>query len=81
VRVNVRLFAMVRERVGKGEISLELPVGATVARAAMELEKAYPGMGEQMKRAGFAVNREYVSVEMVLEDGDELAVIPPVSGG
>ena len=76
MEVTVRLFAMLRERAGAGEVSLELPDGARVADALRELRELADGLPLVM-----AVNREYASEEHVLEPGDELALIPPVSGG
>jgi molybdopterin synthase catalytic subunit/molybdopterin converting factor small subunit len=74
MRVNVRLFAGLRERAGRSSVELE-----DVARVAdvwprLELGDEPPGLL-------YAVNREYVSADRQLADGDEVAVIPPVSGG
>ena len=76
VRVKVRLFAALREQVGARSLELELPDGATVADvwAALEHGPEPPGLV-------YARNRSYVGREVVLADGDEVAVIPPVSGG
>jgi molybdopterin converting factor subunit 1 len=81
MRVTVRLFAILRERAGVPEVELELPSGATVADAAHRLADRYPQVKEHAKHVAYAVNREYVPAATVLMDGDELAVIPPVSGG
>ncbi len=67
---------MLRERAGAGEVELELPEGARVADALRALDDLAAGLPLVM-----AVNREYASEEQVLEAGDELALIPPVSGG
>jgi molybdopterin synthase catalytic subunit len=76
VRVTVRLFAGLRERGGVAERELELPADAQVADAWAEL-----GLGDEPAGLLYAVNRRYVDREHVLDDGDELALIPPVSGG
>jgi MoaE-MoaD fusion protein len=81
MRVRVKLFAIVKERAGVGETALELPDGATVAAASQALTEKFPAVGSFLTRAAYAVNREYVDAAIVLRDGDELAVIPPVSGG
>jgi MoaE-MoaD fusion protein len=81
MRVRVKLFAIVKERAGVGETLLDLPDGATVAAAAGALKEEFPAVAAFLDRAAFAVNREYVDAAAVLRDGDELAVIPPVSGG
>lgn len=79
--VNIRLFAIVKERAGAGELSLELPEGATVAAAGRAIVERFPMLTDFEPRVAYAVNREYVPRETVLHDGDELAMIPPVSGG
>src|SRR5215210_6623881 len=76
MEVTVRLFAMLRERAGSNELTLELPDGARVSDALAELRELAAGLPLVM-----AVNREYASEETVLDPGDELALIPPVSGG
>lgn len=81
MRVTARLFAVVRERAGTGEVVLELPPGATVADAAERLSGMYPAVRDHVRHVAYAVNREYAGAGTVLKDGDELAVIPPVSGG
>ena len=76
VEVTVRLFAMLRERAGAGEMVLELPDGASVRDALDRLGDLAEGLPLVM-----AVNREYAPEHHVLDLGDELALIPPVSGG
>jgi MoaE-MoaD fusion protein len=80
--VEVRLFAILRERFGSDRLQLELPRGATVAEALAGLSEIDP-LGELLGRlpVRMAVNRDYASVETVLQPADELALIPPVSGG
>ena len=74
--MTVRLFAMLRERAGVPELTLELPEGARVRDALASLEGIAEGIPLVM-----AVNREYADAEQALDPGDELALIPPVSGG
>jgi molybdopterin synthase catalytic subunit len=76
MRVRVRLFAALRDRAGTDEIELELPEGAVVADA---LERLRSLTGDL--RAVLAVNREYARAQTALHPDDELALIPPVSGG
>jgi MoaE-MoaD fusion protein len=76
VHVRIRLFAALRERAGAGEIELELPEGARVSDALAELAPLTDGVPVVM-----AVNQEYAEAEAVLSSGDEIALIPPVSGG
>jgi molybdopterin converting factor subunit 1 len=76
--VRVRLFAQLRERAGASELELELPEGARVrdALAAPAVASLAGGLPLVL-----AVNREYAGAEAPLSAGDELALIPPVSGG
>ncbi|MGH2863806.1 MAG: molybdopterin converting factor subunit 1 [Solirubrobacteraceae bacterium] len=80
--IHVRLFAMLRERAGTGTLELELGSGATVADAVQALSEDEP-LGAMLERmpVRMAVNREYASADTVLSAHDELALIPPVSGG
>ena len=78
VEVTVRLFAMLRERAGAPELTLELPDGARVSDALASDPLAALADGIPLV---MAVNREYADGERVLGSGDELALIPPVSGG
>ena len=76
VRVAVRLFAGLRERAGVRERELELDDGASVGDVWNALD-----LGEEPPGLLFAVNRAYAERDRALEAGDEVAVIPPVSGG
>ena len=78
----MRLFAILRERAGRSALELELPDGATVAEAIDRLRDE-PGLDEPLERirVAAAVNREYASPGDPLAAGDELALVPPVSGG
>jgi MoaE-MoaD fusion protein len=76
VEVTVRLFAVLRERAGAREVTLELPDGARVRDAIAALDGVADGLPVVM-----AVNREYAREDAPLGAGDELALIPPVSGG
>jgi len=76
MEVNVRLFAVLRERAGARELKLELSDGASVRDALDRLDGLAEGLPLVM-----AVNRQYAPEDQVLAPGDELALIPPVSGG
>jgi MoaE-MoaD fusion protein len=80
--VSVRLFAILRERAGRDSVEIELPEGATVDDAFERLAAA-PGLGELVERLPLrmAVNREYAGAGTPIAPGDELALIPPISGG
>ena len=76
MQITVRLFAQLRERAGSSELSIELPEGARVQDAIDELGDLTGDLPVVM-----AVNREYADGDSRLAPGDELALIPPVSGG
>jgi molybdopterin converting factor subunit 1 len=82
MEVEVRLFAMLRERAGADTVTVELPEGATV-RDAITVIGAERGLGDLFAAMPvvMAVNREYAGEDDALAAGDELALIPPVSGG
>jgi molybdopterin converting factor subunit 1 len=75
------LFASFREAVGSGTLTWDAPDGATVSDVVSSLRERYPGLGPAAEKALLAVNQEYVGSDLQLHDGDELALIPPVSGG
>lgn len=78
---TVRLFAVARERVGRGEITVELPEGATVADLRAALAEQFPPLAPIAARVMIAVDSEYADDAAVVPPGASLAVIPPVSGG
>ena len=79
--VTVRLFARLRELAGAAELQQELPEGATALGAWRALAARYPGMSEYEPAISCAVNAEYSRLSTALHDGDEVAFLPPVSGG
>jgi molybdopterin converting factor subunit 1 len=81
VRVRVRLFALAREAAGRSEVEAELGEGATVASLLEALGASYPRLGPLAPSLLVAVNREYRGRDALLRDGDEVGIIPPVSGG
>ncbi|TMD40050.1 MAG: hypothetical protein E6I88_10730 [Chloroflexi bacterium] len=80
MNVRVVLFAKPRELVGKPQVELALPTGSTPADAWSQLSSRYD-LGPLPRSFRCAVNSEYAGWDAPLKDGDELAVIPPVSGG
>jgi molybdopterin synthase catalytic subunit len=76
MEVSVRLFAGLRERAGTDELAVELPEGARVRDALAEFASLTAGAPVVM-----AINHEYADADALLHPGDELALIPPVSGG
>jgi molybdopterin synthase catalytic subunit/molybdopterin converting factor small subunit len=76
MRVNVKLFAGLRERAGSSRRELELPDQARVGDVWPAL-----ALGDEPEGLLYAINRDYAAREQLLADGDEVALIPPVSGG
>jgi MoaE-MoaD fusion protein len=81
VHVRVRLFAMQRELAGTREVQLDLPSGATVADAWDAVASQHPMLAPGRPSVRFARNGDYAEPATALEEGDEVAFIPPVSGG
>jgi molybdopterin synthase catalytic subunit len=81
MQVKLRYFASLRERLGKTEETREIPDGATVATVWQLLTQERPELLALERSVAFAVAQEYVDKDYPLQDNDELAFIPPVSGG
>jgi molybdopterin synthase catalytic subunit len=81
LRVRVRLFAIQRELAGSKEIPLELPPGATIEDAWSAVVGRHPVLAPGRSSLRFARNGDYADAGTALADGDEVAFIPPVSGG
>ena len=79
--VTVKLFAILRDQAGVSQLPLDLEPGATVATALAILTQRHPQMTATLGRAAKAVNLANASDQTILNDGDELALLPPVSGG
>ncbi len=77
--MHIRLFASYRESAGTNRLDTTLPAGATVADLLTALTPQLPSLGRT--RGLVVVNQEYVTPDARLCDGDEVALIPPVSGG
>ncbi len=81
IHVRIRLFAMQRELAGTRQVELELPDGSTIDDAWHALVTRVPALAPGRATVRFARNAEYAPPETPLADGDEVAMIPPVSGG
>ena len=79
--VKVKLFAILRERAGAAEVTKEIKEGSTVADLWSILEQDYPKLAVPGIRLLYAVNRDYVKPDCVLNHFDEVVFVPPVSGG
>jgi molybdopterin converting factor subunit 1 len=81
VRVTVRLFARLRDLVGTGELDRDVPAGATVKTVWDALVRDYPSLAPYGESMSCAVNIDYARMTTAVSDGDEVAFLPPVSGG
>jgi molybdopterin synthase catalytic subunit len=81
VRIRIRLFAVQRELAGTREVAVELADGATVEDAWLALVERHPVLAPGRPSVRFARNGAYADADTALEGGDEVAMIPPVSGG
>jgi molybdopterin converting factor subunit 1 len=81
MRVTVRLFARLRDLAGSGELERDVPAPATVATVWNALVREVPALGEYERTMSVAVNADYSRMTAEVRDGDEVAFLPPVSGG
>ena len=80
MRIRLLLFASYAEALGRDEILLDLPAGAT-AGDALATVRSRPGAERLPPKPMLAVNQRYAKADAVLAEGDEVALIPPVAGG
>ena len=81
MQLDIRFFALYRERAGRDLFSLELPPGASVQEMVLEVRRHFPNLAPPDVQIVVAVNAEYAEPDTVLQAGDEICLIPPVSGG
>src|SRR5687767_11706573 len=81
MRVTIRLFARLKEIATTGELDRQVPDDATARGAWEVLTTEFPRLAEYTRVISCAVNEEYASFDRQLKDGDEVAFLPPVSGG
>jgi molybdopterin converting factor subunit 1 len=81
MRVRVRLFASLREALGRSDLELELPAGARAEDAWRAVTRELPALAPRRGSLAVAINRKYAPFDAGLADGDEIVFVPPVSGG
>ena len=81
MRVTIRLFARLRDLAGSGELVRDVPAPATVRTVWRELVAEMPSLRDYEKTMSVAVNADYARMSAPVSDGDEVAFLPPVSGG
>lgn len=79
--ITVRLFARLREIVGAPDVKVVVPESATVREAWTSLAERFPPLAAYAGSVSCAVNEDYARMNAALKDGDEVAFLPPVSGG
>ena len=81
MRVTIRLFARLRDLAGSGELTRDIPGPATAQTVWRSLTTEIPSLGEYERTLSVAINAEYSRMAAAVQDGDEVAFLPPVSGG
>ena len=81
MEITVRFFALYRERAGLSSLAMEVPDGATVAGLTDAVRQRFPRLAPPEVKIVVAVNAEYAEPEQALRPGDDVCLIPPVSGG
>ena len=81
MRVTVRLFARLRDIAGTAELIRDVSSGATVGSVWRDLVKEFPELGGYERSISTALNADYASRDRAVGEGDEIAFLPPVSGG
>ncbi|MEM9162004.1 MAG: MoaD/ThiS family protein [Cyanobacteria bacterium P01_F01_bin.4] len=81
IAVKVKLFAAYQEAYGLPELSLELPMGTSVSAVCDRICTEHPSLGQWRSLTRFGINLQFVAPDTPLQDGDEVVLIPPVSGG
>lgn len=81
MHITVRFFAAPREALGRGEVEVAVPAGTTVEVLLERLGQEYAVLDAYIRSLNVAVNRTYADRSTVLQDGDEVACLPPVGGG
>ena len=81
ITVTVKLFAAYQEAYGVSELTLDLPIGTTVGMVRDRLIDDRPQLSQWRNLTRFGVNLQFVEPQTTLQTGDELVLIPPVSGG
>ncbi len=80
MRLNLLLFGISRDIVGGSTLACEMPSGTTAAQLLNHLQQQYPAL-KDLRSTRLAVNNEYGLADQLLRENDEIALIPPVSGG
>lgn len=80
MKLTIALFGITREIVGSPQLELDVPAGQSVQELLAGLQQSFPALG-QLRSLAVAVNNEYAQPDTLVQERDEIALIPPVSGG
>ena len=81
MKIRIQLFAIARELCGSSSVDLELPAGSRLSDLRADLGDRQPALAPYLAQCLFSVNADYASDKTLLNEGDAVACIPPVSGG
>ncbi|MFQ6106971.1 MAG: MoaD/ThiS family protein [Thermoplasmata archaeon] len=81
MKICVKLFATFREIVGEKEVIVEMNEGSTLEDLVMELLDKHPKLRKLKESMIYSINKEYAEPQRELNDGDEVGILPPISGG
>ncbi len=81
MKIDVTLFATLKELAGKKQINIEISEPATVSRLLAEISNQYPQIKNSSGNILVSINQEFASRDQIIVIGDEVAMFPPVSGG
>jgi len=81
IQVRIRLFASLRELTGESTVQMEIPAGSRAADVWAACVQRWPALAMRRQSTVLAVNQEFAKADVIIHDGDEVALLPPVSGG
>ena len=81
ITIRIQMFARARDLAEASEVTLTLPEGATVADLKKQLREEFPALKELLSHCAVAVNNDFAKDEQQVQEKDEIALLPPVSGG
>jgi molybdopterin converting factor subunit 1 len=81
VQIRILFFGVLKDIVGRSQDELKMPEGSSVADILAHCESQLPGLKKSLSSVAIAVNQQYTGRDTKLREGDEVALLPPVSGG
>ena len=81
MKIKVKFFAAYKEAVGRDGVDMDMKQGSDVSQLLEAVKSMHPAIGDLIEPLIVSVNKEYATFDTILKDGDEVALLPPVSGG